>query len=48
MFWFFWFSRDKDSDGRPFSMNPFFSILCLITLSCLIIFSMSFVFYLFP
>ena len=48
MFWFFWIPRDKDSDGRPFSMIPFFSILCLITLSCLIIFSMSFVFYLFP
>ena len=38
MFWFFWFSRDKDSDGRASSMIPVFSVFSIATLGCLIIF----------
>ena len=48
MFWFFWFSRDKDSDGRASSMIPVFSVFSIATLGCLITFIISFLFYLFP
>ena len=48
MFWFFWFPVNRDRDDRSSSVIPVFSIFSLITLGCLIIFSIMFLFYLFP
>ena len=48
MFWIFWFSRNRDRDDLSTSVIPFFSVLSIAALGCLIIFSILFLFYLFP